>query len=145
METGSKGRILLVEDEPHVAETLRDILVHEGFQVETAENGKKALGRLTRGHRFDLVITDMKMPEMDGLELLRQTQKLGKNLPVIVLTGYATFKNGLQAIREGVYDYISKPFCIGLLMDVVHEALKDKALRGNREELLPNTVGNSSR
>jgi DNA-binding NtrC family response regulator len=145
METGSKGRILLVEDEPHVAETLRDILVHEGFQVETAENGKKALGRLTRGHRFDLVITDMKMPEMDGLELLRQTQKLGKNLPVIVLTGYATFKNGLQAIREGVYDYVSKPFSIGLLMDVVHEALKDKALRGNREELLPNTVGNSSR
>jgi DNA-binding NtrC family response regulator len=124
----SKATILVVDDEPHVAETLRDILMHEGFQVEIVENGREALDRLTGGNRFDLVITDMKMPEMDGLELSRQVQKLSKNLPVIVLTAYATLKNGLQAMREGVYDYISKPFSVNLLMDVVHEALRDNAL-----------------
>ena len=127
MEARSKGTILVVEDEPRVAETLRDILTLEGFQVETAENGRQALDSLTSGHRFDLIITDMKMPEMDGLELLREVQKLSKDLPVIVLTGYATLKNGLQAIREGVYDYVSKPFSVNLLIYVVHEALKDKA------------------
>ena len=123
----SKAMILVVDDEPQVADTLRDLLEYEGFKVETAENGRQALDRLTSGHRFDLVITDMKMPEMDGLELLKRVQKLRKNLPVIVLTGYATLKNGLQAIKEGVYDYVSKPFSVDLLISVVHQALKDEA------------------
>jgi CheY-like chemotaxis protein len=122
----SKAGILVVDDEPHVADTLRDILVYEGFKVEVADNGKQALDRLMSGHHFDLVITDMKMPEMDGLELLRRIRqlKLGKNVPIIVLTGYATLKSGLQAIKEGAYDYISKPFSINPLMNVVHEVLK---------------------
>jgi DNA-binding NtrC family response regulator len=123
----SKAMILVVDDEPQVADTLRDLLEYEGFKVETAENGRQALDRLTSGHRFDLVITDMKMPEMDGLELLKRVQKLRKNLPVIVLTAYATLKNGLQAIKEGVYDYVSKPFSVDLLIRVVHQALKDEA------------------
>jgi DNA-binding NtrC family response regulator len=123
----SKAMILVVDDEPQVADTLRDLLEYEGFKVETAENGRQALDRLTIGHRFDLVITDMKMPEMDGLELLKRVQKLRKNLPVIVLTAYATLKNGLQAIKEGVYDYVSKPFSVDLLISVVHQALKDEA------------------
>jgi CheY-like chemotaxis protein len=122
----SRATILVVDDEPQNAQTLRDLLEYHGFRVETAENGIQALDRLTSGHRFDLVITDMKMPEMDGLELLRQVQRLRKNLPVIVLTAYATLKNGLQAIKEGVYDYISKPFTVHLLMDVVHEALRSE-------------------
>jgi DNA-binding NtrC family response regulator len=122
----SKTRILVVDDEPQVAETLRDILVHEGLQVEVAENGRQALDLLMNGHRFDLIITDMKMPEMDGLELLRHVRQLKENLPVIVLTGYATVENGLEAIREGVFNYISKPFSVRLLMNIVHEALKDK-------------------
>jgi DNA-binding NtrC family response regulator len=116
----------VVDDEPQVAETLRDILVHEGLQVEVAENGRQALDLLMNGNRFDLIITDMKMPEMDGLELLRHVRQLKENLPVIVLTGAANFKNGLEAIREGVFNYISKPFSVRLLMNIVHEALKDK-------------------
>lgn len=123
----SKATILVVDDEPQVAETLRGILEFEGFQVEIVENGRKALDRLTSGHCFDLLITDMKMPEMDGLELLRRIKKLRKNLPVIVLTAYATLKSGLQAIKEGVYDYVSKPFSVNLLMNVVREALKERA------------------
>jgi DNA-binding NtrC family response regulator len=123
----SKATILVVDDEPQVAEVLRGILEFEGFEVETVENGKQALDRITSVDRFDLIITDMKMPEMDGLELLTQVQKLSKDLPVIVLTAYATLKNGLNAIKDGVYDYVSKPFSVKILMNVVHEALKDKA------------------
>lgn len=134
----------MVDDEPLVAETLRDILESEGFKVKRAENGREALDTLMSDHRFDLIITDMKMPEMDGLELLRRVQKMKKNLPVIVLTGYATLKNGLQAIREEVYDYISKPFSVSVLMIAVREALKDKARRRRYEERLQNTAGNHS-
>ena len=91
MEARSKGTVLVVDDEPRVAETLRDILTLEGFQVETAENGRQALGHLTSGHHFDLIITDRKMSEMDGLELLREVQKLSKDLPVVVLPGDGSF------------------------------------------------------
>jgi len=126
VEYRGKPRILVVDDEPEVAAALRDLIEYEGFRVETAENGRQALHYLKRGRRFDLIITDMNMPEMDGLELIRRVRQLKKNLPVIVLTGYATFKSGLEAIREGVYDYVSKPFSVNLLMNVVHEALRDK-------------------
>jgi DNA-binding NtrC family response regulator len=124
----SQATILVVDDEPEVGETLRGILEYEGFKVEMAENGREALDRLMSGHRFDLIITDMKMPEMDGLELLRRVRQLRENLPVIVLTAYATIRNGLQAMKEGVYDYISKPFSVDLLIRVVREALKDSPL-----------------
>ena len=121
----SKSRILVVDDEPDVASTIRAILVHEGFDVETAENGRQALDLLVCGPRFDLVMTDMRMPEMDGLELLRQVRHLRENLPVIVLTGYASEKDGLEALDEGASDYISKPFKAKALMEVVRRALKD--------------------
>ena len=119
--------ILVVDDKPQVPDLIRVLLEYEGFKVETAENGRQALDRLTGGHRFDLLITDIRMREMDGLELVRQIQGLRKDFPVIVLTAYATFKNGLQAIQEGVYAYISKPVSVDLLIRVVHQALRDEA------------------
>jgi len=123
----SKARILVVDDEPLVAETLRDLLAYGGFDVETAENGKKAVDLLTRSHHFDLMITDMKMPEMDGLELLSQVHQLKKNLPVIILTGCATVENGIHSLEEGAYDYVLKPFNTEKLMLVVREALESRS------------------
>jgi CheY-like chemotaxis protein len=119
-----KVRALVVDDEPDVAGTIRGVLEHEGFEVETAQNGRDALDLLVSGPQFDVVITDVRMPEMDGLELLRQVRKLRKNLPVIVLTGYASEKDGLEALDEGAFDYISKPFKVKALMEVVRGALK---------------------
>jgi len=126
----SKTRILVVDDEHEVAGNVRDVLVYEGFEVETAGNGRQALDLLMSGRRFDLVITDIRMPEMDGLELLRKVRQLSENLPVIVMTGNATTKKALRPIGEGAFDYISKPFGIKVLIRVVYEALKDNCCKG---------------
>ena len=120
----SKARILIVDDEPDVAQTLRDVLEYQGFATEIAHNGKEALDCLMGGVYFDLVITDMNMPVMDGLELLRRIRQLNKDLPVIVLTGYADFEKGFAAIKEGVSHFMSKPFSVRLLIDAVDDALK---------------------
>ena len=131
----SKARVLVVDDEPQVARTLRDILVYQGFDVEVTGNGRQALDHLFNSHPIDLIITDMRMPEMDGLELLKRVRQVRKDLPVIVLTGYATLKSGLEAIKEGVNEYLSKPFEVRELMRAVNEALGDKNRR------LPYTKG----
>jgi len=112
-------RILVVDDEPEVAETLRDILVNVGFEVETAENGKRAMGLLRDFQHFDLVISDMNMPEMGGLELLKQIHQLREDLPVIILTGWATVENGIESVEQGVSDYVLKPFNVEKLMSAV--------------------------
>jgi DNA-binding NtrC family response regulator len=124
----SKARILVVDDEPQVAEILRDLLVFAGYDVETAENGKQAIDLLMTPRHFDLVITDMKMPEMDGLELLRLTHRLNKTLPIVILTGCATVDNGIQSLEEGAYDYVLKPFNTEKLILVVRQALKSRSL-----------------
>jgi CheY-like chemotaxis protein len=121
-----KARILVVDDEPQVAETLREILVFKGFDVETAENGEQAIDLLKSTHHFDLMITDLRMPGMDGLELLRQARKLRKTIPAAILTGNATFEDGLLAVEEGILEYIAKPITVKDLMTVVHRALRDR-------------------
>ena len=124
-----KARILVVDDEPEIAETLQDLLVFAGFDVETAENGKQAIDLLTTARHFDLVITDMKMPKMNGLELLRLSHQLRKHLPVVILTGHGTVDNGIHSLEEGAYDYILKPFNTEKLLRVVQGALKRKTLQ----------------
>jgi len=123
-----KTRILVVDDEPEIVEVLRDLLMFAGFEVETAENGKQAIDLLTTARQFDLMITDMKMPEMDGLELMRLAHQLKKALPVVILTGYATVDNGIHSIEEGACDYVLKPFNTEKLMRTVWGALNGRAL-----------------
>jgi DNA-binding NtrC family response regulator len=103
------ARLLVVDDEPDFAETLREFLVFKGFDVETAENGREALELVTSTRHYDLMITDLEMPEMDGLELLRLVRNVNENLPVIILTGHGTVENALQAIQEGAWNYFLKP------------------------------------
>ncbi len=124
---GSKARILVVDDESPVVETLREVLMTAGFEVETAESGKQALGLLMSSQHFDLMITDMRMPGMDGLELLREVHHWRGNLPVIVLTGYASFENGVDSLEAGACDYVIKPFNSKDLILTVKGALKEKS------------------
>lgn len=119
----SKAWILVVEDDPEIAGTILEVLVHEGFQVEIAENGKRALNLLMNGIHFDLLIANMTMRKIDGLELLRQVYQLRTNLPVIVIKRYPALKNGFRSIEEGPFEYMSNPFGVKL-RNVVHEALK---------------------
>jgi DNA-binding NtrC family response regulator len=121
-----KPRILVVDDDLEVAGVLRDILENESFNVEIAGNGRQALKFLKDDQCFDLLITDMRMPEVDGLELLREIYCWNRHLPVIVLTGYPTVRNGIQSIREGAYDYLAKPFETEALLNVVQSALQTR-------------------
>jgi len=119
----SNARILVVDDEPQVTETIRQILVLTGFDVETAENGKQAIERVRTGPELDLVITDMKMPEIDGLEFLKLIRQVRENLPVIILTGHGTLENALDSVGEGAWDYVLKPFRVEKLRAAVLRAI----------------------
>jgi DNA-binding NtrC family response regulator len=121
----SKAKILVVDDEPQITETIRQILVLTGFYVETAENGKQAIERVRTGPELNLVITDMKMPEMDGLELLKLIRQVRKNLPVIILTGHGTLENALDSVGEGAWDYVLKPFRVEKLRAAVLRAISN--------------------
>jgi DNA-binding NtrC family response regulator len=122
-----KGRILVVDDEPEMVAVLRDLLRVAGFSVETAKNGKQAIDLLATSRHFDLMITDMKMPGMDGLELMKTAQELKKTLPVVILTGHATVDNGIHSLEEGACEYLLKPFNTETLMLAVKGALNNRS------------------
>jgi DNA-binding NtrC family response regulator len=102
-------RILIVDDEEGMRRLLSRVLTREGYETSTVANGVEAL-RLVASERFDLVVTDIKMPEMDGLQLLQELKAFEPLLPIIVITAYGTIENAVQALRSGAYDYIAKPF-----------------------------------
>ncbi len=120
----SKARVLVAHDEPELAGLILEALVSEGFQVEIAENARRALNLLSDGIRFDLLIAKMVMPKSDGLELLRRVYQLGKNLPVIAVGGCTTLKAGSQVIGRGPFNFISKTLNVENLMMLVHRALR---------------------
>ena len=102
-------KILVVDDEPEILETISELLNAEGFRVTTAASGEEAAACFA-ADSFPLVITDMKMPGMDGLELLRKIKAQEEDTEVIILTGYGTLENAIEALRnDGAYDYLRKP------------------------------------
>lgn len=101
--------VLVVDDDPQMRAALREAVQRMGFEVVVAEDGKDGLNKITTG-QYSMVITDMQMPRMGGLELLKEIRiKVGK-LPVLIITGFATVENAVEAMKEGVVDYLMKPF-----------------------------------
>jgi len=123
----AKGRILVVDDEAVVCKSCQRILSPEGYEVETALSGQEALDKLSQGS-FDIVITDLKMPGMDGMELLAKIKEKDPEIIVIMVTGYSTVQTAVQAMRMGALDYIPKPFTPEELIVVVEKALEKKKL-----------------
>ncbi|MDX1764346.1 MAG: response regulator [bacterium] len=113
-----KRSILIVDDEVHVREGLAEILEQEGFHVETAMNGKEALA-IVVNKRFDLMISDIKMPEMDGMELLDSLQASNPELRVIMVTAFGDVQTYLNAMQLGAYEYINKPIKLPELKRVI--------------------------
>jgi len=118
--------ILVVDDEPEVCGIVQRVLRHDRFRVLCATNGRSALAKLSR-RCVDLVILDIYMPDLDGLQVLERLRRLQKNLPVLMLTGHGHLDTARQAMELGAYDYVTKPFSIELLKKVVHEALQRPA------------------
>ena len=124
----NKEIILVVEDEDIARENLEHILAKMGYEVISVDSGIKALN-LLKTKDFDLVITDLKMKQVDGMQVLRKTRELQPYTEIIMITGYATVDSSVQAMRNGAYYYIAKPFKIDEVRKVSKEALLKRRLR----------------
>ncbi|HVY31171.1 MAG TPA: sigma-54 dependent transcriptional regulator [Polyangiaceae bacterium] len=120
-------QILVVDDEPNLRRVLSAQLERDGYDVHTAEDGEQALGIL-KEHHIDLVITDLRMPRIDGMELLRRTQKMDADLPVVMITAHGTVDNAVEALKTGAFDYLTKPFDQVEVRTIVAKALKTRDL-----------------
>jgi EAL domain-containing protein (putative c-di-GMP-specific phosphodiesterase class I) len=114
--------VLVVDDEPSIRRVLSDFLQMEGFSVETAPDGEAALNYLAR-RQFDVVISDLKMPRLGGLELLSEVSKLNPGALTIVMTGFGTVDTAITAMKAGAYDYILKPFKVDVVLATIVQGL----------------------
>jgi len=135
---GSSGRVFVIDDEPLALKNLRRILEKDGHRVSTFKNPLRALERLQE-EPCDLVISDIKMPYMDGLTFLNQVKRLFPHIGVILITGYASLEGAVEATKLGAYHYLAKPFTPEQVRELVRQALKgkflrDRSVRQSREE-----------
>jgi CheY-like chemotaxis protein len=118
----AKAKILAVDDEAIVLDSFRKILVLAGYCLDTVENGQEALG-LVQKNDYDFVFTDLKMPEMDGLDVTKAVKHFRPDIDVIIITGYATIESAVDAMKYGAMDYVQKPFTEDELVDFVNKTL----------------------
>ena len=138
------ARILVADDQEMMRDSLAATLARDGHEVIAAGDGPSAVSRLSAGGRFDLLITDLKMPKMTGIELLAEAKRLRPDMPVVLMTAFATVATAVEAMKLGAYDYIQKPFDgeeIKLLVDrtLEHNRLirENQALRTMTEMNAP--------
>lgn len=117
--------ILVVDDDQGMRELIEILLTREGYGVRTAADGREASELLGR-ERFDLVVTDLKMPRVDGIDLLKQVKEISPETPVIIVTAFASGETALTAMKEGAYDYLEKNFDVNDLLGLVRDALHRK-------------------
>lgn len=145
------ANILIVEDDPKMRNSLKEIMGREGYLTDSAETGEEALLKMRQTY-YDLVITDLRLPGIDGMEVLRTVQKAVLDTSVVIITAYASVDNAVEAMKEGAEDYIAKPFNIDEIRLVVKKVLDKKALLNDNKLLrsqlkkkysFGNIVGNS--
>lgn len=129
-----RALILVVDDDAAMGDYLREELVHEGFAVELANGGRQGVERVKQGG-VDLVVSDVKMPDLDGLDLLREVREVSPSPYVITVTAFGSIDTAIRAVKLGAYDYITKPFEIEQLVLVIRKALGERALRSEVERL----------
>src|SRR6185437_6289444 len=134
MTTGPKGRILIVDDEAPQMKALCDTLSIQGFETKGFSSARAALDLLGR-ESFDLMLTDMMMPEMDGITLLREALQKDPNLIGIVMTGQGTIATAVEAMKTGAFDFILKPFKLREILPVLGRAFAMRELRLKNAEL----------
>ena len=117
-----KTNVLVVDDDNHMRIALKESLIRAGYNVSIAEDGKQALSEIER-RMYDLVITDVKMPHVSGIDLLKHIKESVPFMPVILMTGYGTIQDAVKVMKEGAYDYIQKPFNTDTLYGIVKRAL----------------------
>lgn len=134
----SRAQILVVDDEANLRRVLGAVLEREGYDVFLAADGREALGVLAN-HHVDVVVTDVRMPEVDGMTLLREVQRVDADIPVVMITAHSTVDNAVLALKSGAFDYLTKPFEQSEVKDVVRRALQTRRI-AEREARRPSTV-----
>jgi response regulator RpfG family c-di-GMP phosphodiesterase len=122
-----RPRVLVVDDEKFIRDILADFLGMEGYIVRTAEDGASAVQELARA-RYDLVISDLKMPKMGGLELLKEVARAHPDTLTVIMTGFGTVETAIDAMKRGAYDYILKPFKVEEIVHIVQRGLEKRRL-----------------
>jgi len=128
-------RILVVDDEPNMLRLLKTILMDKtGYEVTTTNNPLEVSKLLQDGH-YDLVVTDLKMPLVDGIDLIGIVKNIDATMPIIVITAYGTIETAEEAIQKGAYDFITKPFRKETILITIKRALEWKRMQGELAEL----------
>ena len=136
-------KVLVVDDEPLVTMGCSRILGEVGYEVDIACNGQEGLSRAF-GERFDLVVTDLRLPDLDGMELVRALRKQRPGTAVIIITGYGSVPSAVEAVKLGVADYVEKPFTPRQIADVVDRALtgpEDRAASPPEATVVEGVIG----
>jgi DNA-binding NtrC family response regulator len=126
--------LLIVDDEESVRDSLYNWFIEDGYHVECAEDAKTALAMLENKH-FDIILTDIKMPGMDGMEMHRRIKALNTKSVVIIMTAFATVDTAVQALKDGAFDYVTKPFDPDELTHLIKNAAKQILLEAENEAL----------
>ena len=141
--------ILLIDDEKSIRNVLKDILQHEGYRIEEAADGEQGLQKLA-AQPFDLVLCDIKIPKMDGLEVLQQIMQLQPDVPVIMISGHGTIETAVDAVKKGAFDFIAKPPDLNRLLITIRNALdkntlvKETRVLKKKVQRVQDIIGNSA-
>ncbi len=130
-----ESNILVVDDERGIREGCRRILISEGYTVDVAENGEEGL-KLVKSRPFDLILVDLMMPVMGGLEMMEEVRKFDPEIIMIVITGFATIETAVDAMKHGAYDYMPKPFAPDQVIAVVNRGLEKRRLSLQAQRLM---------
>ena len=129
-----KPRVLVVDDEKYIRELLADFLAMEGYFVRTASDGRVAMSELQLS-AYDLIVSDLKMPNLGGLELLEYVCRAHPHTPMVIMTGFGTVETAIEAMKRGAYDYVLKPFKADEIVQVVSRALQQRRLEAENLRL----------
>lgn len=135
-EFGFMAKLLIIDDERGIRNTLREILADEGHEVEIAENGKQGL-EMAQAKAFDLIFSDIKMPEMDGIEVLKALKEGEEAIdtPIVMISGHGDVETAVQALKLGAYDFLLKPLDLNRILITTKNALESKSLKQETKQL----------
>ncbi|MBW1839455.1 MAG: sigma-54-dependent Fis family transcriptional regulator, partial [Deltaproteobacteria bacterium] len=124
-------KILVIDDNEWIRDTLKQLLAMSGYQVDVANDGEKGIKKV-KSQNYDVVLTDIQMPKVDGMELLKQIKEYNPALPVVMITGFPTVDTAIQAMRQGASDFITKPFRYEQVSMTVDKLMNERKVEGKR-------------
>src|ERR1044071_3646067 len=121
------ANILIIDDEKSIRKTLTEILGYEGYKIDEAADGEEGLKKF-RDKTYDVVLCDIKMPKLDGIEFLEKASEINNDVPIIVISGHGNIDTAVDAVKKGAFDYISKPPDLNRLLITLRNALDKQSL-----------------